>query len=84
MLKIDLLNKHVILLNVSLNISSQTMFKASLVKVEKEAVIKEERLQEKDFVIKTLKGSDGNSVALAKKINKLKKRDKLKVLAIFS
>merc|ERR1711974_174877 len=47
-------------------------------KVEKESVIKEERLQEKDSVIKTLKGYDGNSVALAKKINKLKKRDRLK------
>merc|ERR1711974_252901 len=47
-------------------------------KVEKESVIKEERLQEKDSVIKTLKGYDGNSVALAKKIIKLKKRDRLK------
>ena len=41
---------------------------------------KEERLQEKDSVIKILKqGQDGNSVTLAKKIHKQKARLKLQV-----
>merc|ERR1712130_1049225 len=47
-------------------------------KIEKESMKKEERLQEKDSVIKILKqGQDGNSVTLAKKIHKQKARLKL-------
>ena len=50
-----------------------------LVQVEKESIKKEERLQEKDSVIKTLNGHNGSSVALAKKIHKQKTRLKLQV-----
>merc|ERR1719361_1548440 len=46
-------------------------------KVEEESIKKEERLQEKDSVIKILKGHDGNSVTLAKKVHKQKTRLKL-------
>jgi len=47
-------------------------------KVEKESIKKEERLQEKDSVIKILRGhGDSNSVTLARKIHKQKTRLRL-------